>query len=76
VLAYCVKDGKHHDAEEFLSLYLDALDEELVYIGKHKSASAPSVVEELEQEAQSAEGQTELGKQDYTVRQVFFLCLR
>ncbi|KAH9998355.1 hypothetical protein BJV77DRAFT_749575 [Russula vinacea] len=26
----CVKDGKHEDAEVFLGLYLDALDEELV----------------------------------------------
>ena len=26
-LTCCVKDGKHHDAEEFLGLYLDALDE-------------------------------------------------
>ena len=72
VLTCCVKDGKHDDAEEFLDLYLDALDEELVelrtYIGTQKPASAPSV-EELEEESQSAEGQTEAGKRDYAVRQ-------
>jgi len=71
-----VKDGKHEDAEEFLGLYLDALDEELVelrtYISTHKPASA-SGVEELEEEVQSTEGQTEVGKQDYRVRQLFFL---
>jgi hypothetical protein len=67
-----VKDEKHDDAEEFLDLYLDALDEELVelrtYIGTQKPASAPSV-EELEEESQSAEGQTEVGKRDYAVRE-------
>ena len=40
---YCVKDGKR-DAEEFLRLFLDALDEELVesyaYISMRKPASA------------------------------------
>jgi hypothetical protein len=74
LLAYCVKDGKHKDAEEFLGFYLDALDEELVelntYISTHKLASARSV-EGLREEAQSAEGQSEVGKRDYTVRQFF-----
>ena len=68
VLTYCVKDGKHDDAENFFSLYLDALDEELgelrAYISTHKPAPAPSV----EEEAQSTEGQTEVGKRDCTVR--------
>jgi hypothetical protein len=77
VLAYCVKDGKHQDAGEFLGLYLDALDEELVklnaYISTHKPALAPRSVEELKEEAQSAEDQTEVGKRDYTVRQLFDL---
>ena len=72
MLTCCVKDGKHGDAEEFLGLYLDALDEELVelrtYIGKQKPASAASV-EELEEESQSGEGQTEAGKRDYAVCQ-------
>jgi ubiquitin C-terminal hydrolase len=76
VLTYCVKDGKHQDAEEFLGLYLDALDEELIelhtYISMHKPTSAPNI-EELKEEAQSVEGQTELGKRNYTVRRVFFL---
>jgi hypothetical protein len=74
-LAYCVKDGKHEDAAEFLVLYLDALNEELVqphtYTSAHRPASAPGVGE-LEEEAQSAEGQTEVGEREYTVRQLFF----
>jgi hypothetical protein len=61
-----VKDGKHEDSEEFLCLYLDALDEELVelrtYISTHEPASAPSV-EKLE-----GEGQTEVKEQDFAVR--------
>ena len=67
-----MKDGKHCDAEAFLGLYLDALDEELVelrtYIGTQKPASALSV-EQLEEESQSADGQSEAGKRDYAVRQ-------
>jgi hypothetical protein len=79
VLTYCVKDGKTEDAEEFLGLYLDALDTELVelhtYISTHKPASAPSV-EELEEEARSAEGQTTAArKRDFTVRRLSFLFL-
>jgi hypothetical protein len=78
VLAYRVKDGNHQNAEEFLALYLDALDEELAelrtYISTHKPAS-PEIVEELEEDTQSAEGQTELGKPDYTVRRLVFLPL-
>ena len=73
--AYRVKDGKHEDAEEFLGLFLDALDRELVelqtYIRTHKQASVPNVEGEVA-EAKSAEGQTEVGKRDYTVRQLFF----
>ena len=74
-----VKDHKHEDAEEFLCLYLDALDEELVelhtYISKQKPSSVRSV-EEVGGEAQSAEGQTEAGERDYTVRRLFLLFLR
>jgi hypothetical protein len=77
VVAYCVKDGKHEDAEEFLGLFLDALDEELVelhtYISTHRPASAPSI-EELKEEAQTAEGQAE-GMRDHTVRQLFRVVL-
>ena len=66
MLAYCVKDGKHEDAEEFLRLYLDALDKELVelqtYICTHELASAPSV------EKPEGEGQTEVKERDYVVR--------
>ena len=71
-----VKDCKHEDAEEFWGLYLDALDEELVelptYISTHKSTSIPSA-EGLREEAQSAEGQTALGKRDSTVCQLSFV---
>ena len=73
-----MKDGKHEDAEEFLGLYLDALDEELAglrsYISTHEPVSVPCV-EELEEDALSAEGQTEVGRRDYTVRRLFFLFL-
>ncbi|KAH9989190.1 hypothetical protein BJV77DRAFT_1018239 [Russula vinacea] len=66
-------DHKHEDAEEFLCLYLDALDEELVelhtYISKQKPSSVRSV-EEVGGEAQSAEGQTEAGERDYTASSV------
>jgi ubiquitin carboxyl-terminal hydrolase 10 len=58
-----VKDGKHEDAEEFLGLYLDALDEELVElrnISTHKPASTSSV----------EDGQPEVGKRDYTASSV------
>ena len=78
VLTCCVKDGKHDDAEEFLGLYLDALDEELIelrtYIGTHKPPSA-SGVEGLDEEVQSTQGQTAVGKRDHTVRQLSFLSL-
>ena len=76
--AYRVKDGKHEDAEEFLALFLDALDGELVdlqtYIRVRKPASVPNVGEFEGEvaEAKSAEGQTEVEKRDYTVRQLFF----
>ena len=72
---FCVKDGKQHDAEEFLGLYLDALDEELAEIHTYISTHNPASTAELEEEAQSAEGQTGVGRRDYTVRQLFFLFL-
>jgi hypothetical protein len=78
VLASCVKDGKYEGAEEVLGLYLDALDEELgeldTYIRAHKPTSAPSV-EEVEGEAQSTEGEVEVGKRDHTVRRLYFFSL-
>ena len=68
-LVYCVKDGKHEDAAEFLGLYLDALNEELVqlhtYTSADKPASAPGV-EVVEEEARSFKGQTEVRERDYT----------
>ena len=55
----------------FLSLYLEALDEELVVpqssIGTHKPVSILKV-EGLEEEPQSGNGQTEVGELDDTVR--------
>jgi hypothetical protein len=78
MLAYCVQDGQQQDAAEFLDLYLEALDEELVTprtnISTHKSASAADV-EERENETQLAEGQTEARGREYTVCQSFILSL-
>ena len=66
-----LKDGQQQDAEVFLGVFLDTLDEELAklytYISTHKPASAPSV-DELEEETRSAVGKTEVGKRDYMVR--------
>ena len=63
---------KHQDAEEFLRLFLNALDEELVaiqtYISTYKPVSAPSV-EGLEEEAQAGG----VVKRDHTVCQLFSL---
>ena len=78
--AYCVQDGQQQDAAAFLDLYLEALNEELVtprtYTSTHKlkSASAPGV-EGREDETQSAEGQTDGRRREYTVRQSFILSL-
>ena len=64
MLTYYIKDGEQQDAKEFLDLFLDALDEELVEL--HTLISACG-------EARSAEGQTEVGNRDYSVRRVLFL---
>ena len=68
MLVYCVKDGKHEDTEEFLRLYLDTLDEELVklqtYISTHQPVSA-SNVEKLEGEGPTEEEEEK--EQDYAV---------
>ena len=75
MVASCVKDGKYEDAADVLGFYLDALDEELSeldsYISAHKPTSAPSL-EEVEREAQSSEGEAEVGKRDHTVRRLCF----
>ncbi|KAF8494143.1 hypothetical protein F5888DRAFT_1926325 [Russula emetica] len=59
-------DGQQQDAEEFLCLYLDALDEELpallASISGRQSASAALEVEEREV---SQSGQTEVGSQGF-----------
>ena len=60
-----MNDGKNKDPNEFLRLYLDALDEELVklqaYTSAHKPDSAPSV------ETFQGEGQTGVKERDYAV---------
>jgi hypothetical protein len=67
-----VKNGEHQDAEEFLGLYLEALDKELVELHAHISTHGPaSVVEELEGLAQSGESQTNMGERYYAVRYLF-----
>ena len=72
---YCVQDGGQQDAQEFFSVYLNVLDEELLAlltsISTHKPASALNV-EELRGRSQSVEGQTEVGKRDNIVRQSSF----
>ena len=70
------QDAGQQDAEEFFSVYLDALDEELlashVSIDTHNPASAALNVEELIEGSKSG-GQIEVvGKRDYMVRQSFF----
>ena len=74
MLLICVKDGEQQDAEEFLSLYLDALDEELpallVSISGRQSASAALEVEEREG---SQSGRAEMESQGFVVRQSFHL---
>lgn len=71
--------GCQLDAAVFSGLYFEALDEELVSlcppINTHRHASAPKV-EELEEDTQTAEGPTEMGERDYTVRQLLFLWTR
>lgn len=78
MVAYCIQDDQQHDAAEFLDVYLEALDEELItphtYTSTRKSASVPGV-EKREDETQSTEGQAEVRRREYTVRQSFFLSL-
>ena len=78
MLAYLVKDGKHEDAEEFLGLYLNAIDEELTELQTciitHNPASAPRA-EEFEGGAKFAEGPIEVKKRDDTVGKLLFLCI-
>jgi len=80
VLAYRVQGGHQEDAEEFFGFYLDTLEEELLSllasINPSKPASAAHKVEEREEESQSVEGWTEVGKRNKmvltrTVRQLF-----
>ena len=80
MLAYCVKGGQQRDAEEHLSVYLDALEEELLAPLTSSSAHKPTFaapgieIEERKEGSQSGEGQTGMGKRDYIVRQSFSQC--
>ena len=64
-----IKDSKHQDAGGFLDLHPDALDEELIELNNYISMHKPALtsIEEQEEETQSAEGQTEVGKCNYSV---------
>lgn len=53
-----------------LGHYLEGLDEELVTLTREQDSALG--VGELEEKAQPAEGQTEVGEQDFKVRQLFF----
>ena len=62
----------------FLSLYLDALDEELVALRSSFNTHIPASTlkgEGLEEENQLGKGQIEVGERGCTVRQLFFLFL-
>lgn len=78
MLTYRVQGDQQQDAAEFLGLYLEALDEELVTLQTSMSTLKPastSKVEELKEETDQGSGQTEVGERNYTVRQFcFFLC--
>jgi hypothetical protein len=68
VLAYLVKDGKHEDAEEFLGLYLNAIDEELTELQTCISTQNPASVPRAEEGgAKFTEGPIEVKKRDDTV---------
>jgi hypothetical protein len=65
------------DRRELLESYLEALVEELVAlhtsISTRKPDTAPGLkAEELEEETQPGEGQTEVARRGYTVRQFLF----
>ena len=76
MLAYCVKDGKDQNADEFLGFYLDGLDEELVKLNTYINTRETLNVEEPREGARSAEGQTDVRKRDCSVRRLFFFSLR
>ena len=76
MLTYCVQDGQQQDAAEFLDLYLEALDEELITLQTSMSTLKPastSNVEEPDEETRLSIGRTEVGKRNYyTVHQFFY----
>ncbi|KAI0306280.1 hypothetical protein B0F90DRAFT_1862706 [Multifurca ochricompacta] len=63
-----MRGGHQEDAEEFLGFYLDTLEEELLGLLASISPSKPSSVtpkvEEREEEPQTSEGWTEVGKRN------------
>ncbi|KAI0247916.1 hypothetical protein BJV78DRAFT_1285139 [Lactifluus subvellereus] len=66
-----MRGGQQEDAEEFLGFYLDGLEEELLALlasskPPQPTSSAPKV-EEREEESQSGEGWTEVGKRNKVV---------
>ena len=75
MLAYCIKDGKDQDADEFLGFYLDALDEELIELNIYIDMRKVLKLEKPGEEAQSTEGRTEVRERDGTVRQLFLFPL-
>ena len=67
MLACCIKDDKNEDAKEFLSLYLDALDEELIDLHTYISTHKPASVLNPEEDARSLKGLAEVRIRDHTV---------
>ena len=60
--------------EEFLCLYLDALDEELPLLASIGGRQSPSAALEVEEHGMSQSGRTEVGSQasqGFMVRQLF-----
>lgn len=77
MLSYCVKDGRHQDAEEVFRLYIDALDEELPALLTSTSydKSATIVAPGVGEREASQPGQTEVEGRGFTVRQLFCFCV-
>lgn len=76
-MAYRVQGGQQRAAEEYLGVYLNALEEELLAltsVSVHKPAFTALRMEERKEGSQSGEGQTGVGKRDYIVRQSFSQC--
>ena len=71
-----MQNGQQQDAEEFLCLYLDALDEELAaLLASVSGRQSSSAALEIEDRRVSQSGQTQVGSQGFVVRQLFYLSL-